>query len=202
MKTIRSSDPAVLLGKGVLKICSKLTGEHPWRSSISIKLLFNFIEITLRHGCSSVNLLHIFRTPFLKNTPGKKSFWKEASVKSKIRFSFILILFCYFYIIIPTDFAGLGLDEFPVPNFGVLRIILQGFGIKDLCNRHPTKSLFGFLKNGNGESHTRQDWKFPADLVKFTEEILNGKRHFLCSDRSGIFIVNFEGASQLFLVFL
>ena len=29
-----------------------------------------FIEITLRHGCSSVNLLHIFRTPFLKNTSG------------------------------------------------------------------------------------------------------------------------------------
>ena len=25
-------------------------------------------QITLRHGCSPVNLLHIFRTPFLKNT--------------------------------------------------------------------------------------------------------------------------------------
>ena len=24
--------------------------------------------------------------------------------------------------------------------------------------------------------------QFPADLVTFTEEILNGKRHFLCSD--------------------
>ena len=30
----------------------------------------NFIEITLWHGCSPVNLLHIFRTPFSKNTPG------------------------------------------------------------------------------------------------------------------------------------
>ena len=29
---------------------------------------FNFIEITLCLGCSPVNLLHIFRTPFLKNT--------------------------------------------------------------------------------------------------------------------------------------
>ena len=29
-----------------------------------------FIEITLRHGCSPVNLLHIFKTPFLKNTFG------------------------------------------------------------------------------------------------------------------------------------
>ena len=60
----------VFLGKGVLKICSKFTGEHPRRSAISIKLLCNFIEITLRHGCSPVNLLHIFRTPFLKNTSG------------------------------------------------------------------------------------------------------------------------------------
>ena len=38
-------DPQVVLGKGVLKI-------------------------TLRHGYSPVNLLHIFRTLFLKNTFG------------------------------------------------------------------------------------------------------------------------------------
>ena len=30
----------------------------------------NFIEIVLRHGCSPVNLLHISRTPFRKNTSG------------------------------------------------------------------------------------------------------------------------------------
>ena len=29
---------------------------------------FHFIEISLRHGCSPVNLLHIFRTTFTKNT--------------------------------------------------------------------------------------------------------------------------------------
>ena len=56
--------------RGVLKICSKFTGEHPCRSVISIKLLYNFIEITLRHGCSLVNLLRIFRTPFYKITSG------------------------------------------------------------------------------------------------------------------------------------
>ena len=33
-------------------------------------LLCNFIEITLWHGCSPVNLLRIFRTPFYKNTSG------------------------------------------------------------------------------------------------------------------------------------
>ena len=32
------------------------------------KMLCNFIEVALQHGCSPVNLLHIFRTPFLKNT--------------------------------------------------------------------------------------------------------------------------------------
>ena len=39
--SVRSSPLEVSLGKGVLKICSKFTGQHP------------------------VNLLHIFRTPFL-----------------------------------------------------------------------------------------------------------------------------------------
>ena len=34
------------------------------------KVALQLIEITLRHGCSPVNLLHIFRTPFLKNTSG------------------------------------------------------------------------------------------------------------------------------------
>ena len=43
----RSSPPEVFLGKGVLKICSKSTGEHPYQS-----------VITLRHGCS-VNAAYI-----------------------------------------------------------------------------------------------------------------------------------------------
>ena len=30
---------------------------------------FNNIEIALWHGCSPVNMLHIFRIPLLKNTP-------------------------------------------------------------------------------------------------------------------------------------
>ena len=54
--------------EGVLKICSKFTGELPCQSVISIKLQSSFFEITLRHECSPVNLLHIFRTPFPKNT--------------------------------------------------------------------------------------------------------------------------------------
>ena len=53
----RSSHPEVFFRKRVLKICSKFTGEHPCRNVIWIKLQSNFIEIALRHGCSSVNLL-------------------------------------------------------------------------------------------------------------------------------------------------
>ena len=58
----------MFLVKGVLKIYSKFTGEHTCWSVISINVQSNFIEITLRHGCSPVNLQHIFRTPFTKNT--------------------------------------------------------------------------------------------------------------------------------------
>ena len=67
----RISYQEVFLGKGVLKICSKFPGEHPCRSVISIKMQSNFIEITLQHGCSPETLLHIFRTPFSKNTSGR-----------------------------------------------------------------------------------------------------------------------------------
>ena len=62
--SFRSNRSRVSLRKGVLKICSKFTGEHPHRSVISIKLLCNFIEITVRHGLFPVNLLHIQNTLF------------------------------------------------------------------------------------------------------------------------------------------
>ena len=70
LEIYRGSPPEVFLGKDVLKICSKFTEEHPCWSVISTKLLCNFIEIALRHECSPVNVLHIFGTPFPKNTSG------------------------------------------------------------------------------------------------------------------------------------
>ena len=69
----RRSGPEMSIGKSVLKICSKFTVEHQCQSLITIKLQSNFIKITLQHGCSPVNLLQIFRTPFLKNTCGRLS---------------------------------------------------------------------------------------------------------------------------------
>ena len=38
-------------------------------SSSESNLIFNHNDM-IRHGCSPVNLLQIFRTPFSKNTPG------------------------------------------------------------------------------------------------------------------------------------
>ena len=72
VSSFRSSRPEVILGKGVLKICSKFTGEQPCRSAISIKFQSscNFDDVARRHGCSLVNLLRIFRTPFPRNTSG------------------------------------------------------------------------------------------------------------------------------------
>ena len=60
----------VFLGKGLLRICSKCTGEHPFQSAISLKLLCNLSEIALWQRRSPVNLLHISRSPFPTNTSG------------------------------------------------------------------------------------------------------------------------------------
>ena len=61
--------------KGILrKRCSenirKIYRRTPMPKCDFNKVAQNFTEITLRHGCSPVNLLHILRTPFTKNTSG------------------------------------------------------------------------------------------------------------------------------------
>ena len=61
----------MFLGKDVLKLCSKFTREQPSQNVISLGLLCNFLKIMFVHGCSPVNLLHIFRTLFSKNTSGR-----------------------------------------------------------------------------------------------------------------------------------
>ena len=50
-----SSSPELLLGKKILKICSKFTGDHQCQIVISIKLLCSFTEIALWHGCFPVD---------------------------------------------------------------------------------------------------------------------------------------------------
>ena len=45
-------------------LCSEFVGERPRWSVISIKLHGSFIEVTLRRGCSPVDLLRIFWSAF------------------------------------------------------------------------------------------------------------------------------------------
>ena len=61
-RIIRSSPAEVFLYKDVLKSAAEL------QENTHDETLCNFIEITLCHGCSPINLLHIFRKPFPKNT--------------------------------------------------------------------------------------------------------------------------------------
>ena len=77
-----SSQLEVFLGKGVLKICSKFTGEHSCRGAISIKLQsmprcdFNKVAKLLYWTRTSALVLsckfakHLFKTPFLENLSG------------------------------------------------------------------------------------------------------------------------------------
>ena len=88
-----------------MKICSKFAEDHP--GLISIKLQINFIEITLRHECSSVSLLDILGTPFTKNTPAWIllvlnifHYFNEKSCNKNTYKEFVIVqrlIFMYFY---------------------------------------------------------------------------------------------------------
>ena len=87
----RSSLPKVFLGKGILKLCSKLTG----RILISIKLLCNFIEITLWHGCSPLKMLLLFSERLFLRTPLEGCLWKKKNCWENLLnflFSTLLVL--------------------------------------------------------------------------------------------------------------
>ena len=71
------SSSGVFCEKGVLKICSKYTGEHPCRNVISIKLLCTLPWVF------SVNLLHFFRIPFPKNTCRGLFLYPATSMKER-----------------------------------------------------------------------------------------------------------------------
>ena len=68
---IQKQSPIVVPGKRF----SENTQQTYWRTlmpkcdfnRVTFQLC-NFIETALRHGCSPTNLLHIFRTPFPRNT--------------------------------------------------------------------------------------------------------------------------------------
>ena len=83
----RSSPPEVFLEKRCFENMQQI-----WRR---IPISRNFIEITLRHGCSPANLLHIFRTPFPKNTFGgaaSEIYYSEKKSPIKLYFFLCFVL--------------------------------------------------------------------------------------------------------------
>ena len=77
-KSNRCSPPQVLLWKGVLKIYSKDTGEQ---------LQIDFIDITLCHGSSPVNFLHISRISLFKNTSDGLLLKKKKAVAKQLNWN-------------------------------------------------------------------------------------------------------------------
>ena len=74
--TTRSSRSSI----GILKKRCSENMQQIYRRTPMSKLLCSVIEIALRHGCSPVILLDIFRASFLKNTYGRLLlYYKDAN---------------------------------------------------------------------------------------------------------------------------
>ena len=79
VKTLRSSPPELFLGKGVLKTCSKFTGEHPCQSVVSIKLLCVVKQLYWDHTLVwmfSCKFTACFQNNFLWEHFGRARIWK------------------------------------------------------------------------------------------------------------------------------
>ena len=71
-KASRQKQPSIgVLRKRCSENMQQIYMRKPSQSVVSIKLLCNFIETTLQHGCSPVNLLQILRTYFHNSTYGR-----------------------------------------------------------------------------------------------------------------------------------
>ena len=85
----RSSRPEVFLGKGVLKMCSKFTGEHPRRSAISITLLCNFIDAFVSEICHLLEEQNIINL-----AQSQLDHLKNLNLQIKIQSEYQWILIC------------------------------------------------------------------------------------------------------------
>ena len=81
----RSSHPG-----GVLRKRSSENMQQIYRRTPMPKCDFN--KVALRHGHSPVNLLHIFRTPFLKNTSGRLLLQVGIVISVAILFLFLVFM--------------------------------------------------------------------------------------------------------------
>ena len=72
MKTIGQKQPSrSVLKKWCFENMQQIYRRTPMTKCDFNKVASKFIKIALRHGCSPVNLLHIFKAPFPKNTSGR-----------------------------------------------------------------------------------------------------------------------------------
>ena len=119
-----------------------------------LRLLWNFIEITPRQGCSPVNLLHIFRVPFRRTTTEG--------------------CFCS---ILPENRFWCFQGERPVARNGLIKKFL-------IYNAQKMKliSTKDFFSKYNQVHRLLWIWSH-LPKKSFTEEILNEELHFLCSDK-------------------
>ena len=155
----------MFLEKGVLKICSKCTGEHPCRSVISTKLLGNFIEITLWHGCSPVNLLHIFGTHFTKNSSGRLLLNSTSKLSSECIKELIKVRINNTKNLI---FATLNVNSL-VSKFDELKVIGQGIFYILIINETKLDASFPvnhFCINSVSSTPCRLDSKDSLKLIK------------------------------------
>ena len=119
----------------------------------ALNLQSNFIEIALRHGCSPVNLLHIFRTLFPKNTSGwllliiVKAFCENSYNHLHLHLHYTCFQ-CLTYAF-ATDFKHHFGQNMPGCGFSVTRIFLYKDKIVDFIlmreNTGQRKPIFWYI---------------------------------------------------------
>ena len=121
----RSSPPEVFLAKSVLKKCSKFTGGHPCQSAISIKLQSNFIEITLWHRCSPVNLntsRQLLLPILISHTENcAKCIPGFDLLQILRRFSWSVLLLCWFKLVLKFSFY---VNMYVLSNFIIYQALM------------------------------------------------------------------------------
>ena len=80
---VKSSPVEVLLGKGILKQCSKFTGKHPFRSAIRAWVFSCKIAASFQNTFIQEHLCFCFVNPVAKLTPSEFMESMEYSFKLK-----------------------------------------------------------------------------------------------------------------------
>ena len=88
MKTVQKQPPGGVLKKRYSGNIQQIYRRTPVPKCDFNKVASQLLKIALRYGCSPVNLLHIFRTPFPRNTSG----WLRLTVAT-LRLSSKILLF-------------------------------------------------------------------------------------------------------------